>query len=226
MTWYNDSMHGISSSWVYPRKSITITTTITSLVFPKERRSRTHQLNLHRCHHRHQAMATQVKSLTGKVALGKHELWIQPEQLDISLTNAVTGSSRGIGAAIVTRLASHGANVVVNYHSSPDAAEAVAEKCRSFGVCAICVKADVSKPESIAQLFETTIKEFGGVDIVMSNSGVEHFDDIQNVKGEDIDKVFGVNVKGQFMVAQQAFTHVRNNGRVVLMSSISAVWVN
>jgi NAD(P)-dependent dehydrogenase (short-subunit alcohol dehydrogenase family) len=114
---------------------------------------------------------------------------------------------------------------VVNYHSSPEAAEAVAEKCRSLGVRAICVKADVLKPESVAQLFGMAVEEYGGVDIVMSNSGIEHFDDIPNVKGEDIDRVFGVNVKGQFMVAQQAFAHVRENGRVILMSSISAVWV-
>jgi len=150
---------------------------------------------------------------------------MSPWRNSIILTSPVTGSGRGIGAAIVTRLASHGADVIVNYHSSPQAAEAVAEKCRSLGVRSICVKADVSKPESIAQLFETAVKEFGGIDIVMSNSGIEHFDDIPNVKSEDIDKVFNTNVKGQFLVAQQAFAHVRDNGRVILMSSISAVWV-
>lgn len=125
----------------------------------------------------------------------------------------------------MVRLASHGADVVVNYHSSPKAAEAVAEECRSLGVRAICVQANISKPEPIAHLFKAAIDEFGAIDIVMSNSGVEHFDDIPNVKTEDIDKVFGINVKGQFLVAQQAFAHVRENGRVILMSSISAVWV-
>lgn len=120
-------------------------------------------------------------------------------------------------------LASHGADVVVNYHSSPEAAEAVAEECRSLGVRAICVQADISKPEPIADLFKAAIDEFGAIDIVMSNSGIEHFDDIPDAKGEDIDKVFDINVKGQFLVAQQAFARVRDDGRVLSMSSVSAV---
>lgn len=141
------------------------------------------------------------------------------------LTSQVTGSSRGIGAAVVTRLAFHGANVVVHYQSSPKAAAAVAEECRSLGVRAICVQADVSKPEPIVHPFKAAIDELGAIDIEMSNCGIEHFDDIPNVKGEDIDKVFDINVKGQFLVAQQAFAHVRDNGRVILMSFLSAVWV-
>ena len=146
------------------------------------------------------------KNLAGKVAL-------------------VTGSGRGIGAAIALRLASHGADVVINYHSSSDAAEGVANKARELGVKATTVKGDVSKRADIANLFETAKKEFGHVDIVMSNSGIEHFGDLETVKEEEIDRVFAVNVKGQFFVAQEAHKHLADNGRLLLISSISAVMV-
>ena len=146
------------------------------------------------------------KNLTGKVAL-------------------VTGSGRGIGAAIALRLALHGANVVINYHSSADRAEGVAAKARSLGVKAVCIKADVSKKADVAALFEQAKKELGRVDIVMSNSGIEHFGDLESVKEEELDRVFSVNVKGQFFVAQEAHKYLENNGRLMLISSISAVMV-
>ena len=58
------------------------------------------------------------------------------------------------------------------------------------------------------------------------SSGIEHFNDIPNMKSEDIDKVFDIDVKDQFLVAQQAFAHVPDIGRVILMSSISAALGN
>lgn len=134
----------------------------------------------------------------------------------------VTGSSRGIGAAIAIRLAEHGADIIVNYHSSPKPAQEVAEKITSLGQKAITVRADVSKKADIEQLFKEGISTFGHVDIVMSNSGIEHFDDLENVTEEAFDKVMAVNVRGQFLVAQQAYTHVSEGGRVVLTSSVSA----
>ncbi|EXA32158.1 hypothetical protein FOVG_16629 [Fusarium oxysporum f. sp. pisi HDV247] len=145
------------------------------------------------------------KTLEGKVAL-------------------VTGSSRGIGAAIATRLAKHGAKLVINYVSSASAAESVAGNIRSLGVEAITIKADVSKPKEIAAMFQKVKDEFGRLDIVMSNSGIEHFGDLQSVTEEEIDKVLGVNVKAQFVMAQQAYKHLEDEGRLILISSISAVW--
>ncbi|KAH0279731.1 ESC reductase, partial [Aureobasidium melanogenum] len=148
--------------------------------------------------------STDRKSLAGKVAL-------------------VTGSSRGIGAAIALRLASHGADVVINYISSASAAEEVANRARSFGVRAFAIKADVSQADQIKAMFEKAIAEFGKLDIVMSNSGIEHFGELAEILPEDIDRVLGVNVKAQFMVAQQAFKYLGDNGRLVLISSVSAV---
>jgi tetrahydroxynaphthalene reductase len=75
-------------------------------------------------------------------------------------------------------------------------------------------------------MFETLIKEFGHLDIVVSNSGIEHFGSLTEVTGADIDAVFAVNVKGQYFVAQQAYKHMADFGRVMLTSSISAVKVS
>jgi tetrahydroxynaphthalene reductase len=74
-------------------------------------------------------------------------------------------------------------------------------------------------------MFKAAQDEFGRLDIVVSNSGIEHFAEIPDVTGEDIDAVFAVNVKGQFFVAQQAYKYMEDYGRVMLTSSISAVKV-
>ncbi|KAJ6070622.1 hypothetical protein PENARI_c002G08215 [Penicillium arizonense] len=144
------------------------------------------------------------KTLAGKVAI-------------------ITGASRGIGAAISLKLAHQGANIALNYKSNANAAEEVAKEIRTLGVRAITLKADVSQQEEVKAMFEAAQKEFGRLDIVVSNSGIEHFADIADVKGEDIDAVFAVNVKGQFFVAQQAYKYMEDFGRVMLTSSISAV---
>ncbi|KAK8177988.1 hypothetical protein IWX90DRAFT_422449 [Phyllosticta citrichinensis] len=150
-----------------------------------------------------QSLSPLSKTLSGKVAI-------------------VTGSSRGIGASIALRLAQHGASVAINYVSSAERAEEVAQTARSLGVKAISVKADVSKKNELAQLFERTKKELGRVDVVMSNSGIEHFGSLNEVKEEEIDAVFAINVKAQYFVAQMAEKYMEDGGRLMLISSVSA----
>lgn len=74
-------------------------------------------------------------------------------------------------------------------------------------------------------MFEAVKREFGRLDIVVSNSGIEHFGALGEVHGDDIDRIFAVNVKGQYFVAQEAYKHMEDYGRVMLTSSISAVKV-
>ncbi|KAK7432877.1 hypothetical protein QQZ08_000348 [Neonectria magnoliae] len=147
---------------------------------------------------------TQSKPLSGKVSL-------------------VTGSSRGIGAAIALHLASLGSDIVINYVASRSAAEEVAKKARDLGVKAITVQADVTKTEALSTMFATAKAELGHLDIVMSNSGIEHFGNVGEVSEDEIDRVLSVNVKAQYLVAQQSYKHLADNGRLILTSSISAV---
>ncbi|PQE23777.1 tetrahydroxynaphthalene reductase protein [Rutstroemia sp. NJR-2017a BBW] len=136
----------------------------------------------------------------------------------------MTGSSRGIGAAIALRLASHGANLVINYVSNESATKDVVEQIEQLGTKAIAVRADVTRKSEVMAMFQEAKTEFGRIDIVMSNSGIEHFGEIPSVTEEDIDKVFNVNVKAQFFVAQAAYEYLEDGGRLMLISSISAVW--
>jgi NAD(P)-dependent dehydrogenase (short-subunit alcohol dehydrogenase family) len=74
----------------------------------------------------------------------------------------------------------------------------------------------------IASLFEQASRYYGHIDIVVSNSGLEHFGSLQEVTPEEFDRVFAVNTRGQFFVAQQAHRYLTEGGCLVLMSSISA----
>ncbi|KAG7287295.1 hypothetical protein NEMBOFW57_006803 [Staphylotrichum longicolle] len=128
------------------------------------------------------------------------------------------------GKAAIGKLAAHGADVVVNYVFSAPGAEKLAKQIRDeHGVRAITVQADVSNDQDVARQFVETKKQLGRIDIVMSNAGIEHFGDLDKVTGAEIDKVFSVNVKGQFFVAQQAGQHMETGGRLILMSSISSI---
>ncbi|EPQ58012.1 tetrahydroxynaphthalene reductase [Gloeophyllum trabeum ATCC 11539] len=143
------------------------------------------------------------KNLQGKVAL-------------------VTGSSRGLGREIALELASRGASVVINYAKSAGPAQDVVRQAESFGVKAVAVQADVSSPRDIENLFDKAVEAMGKIDIVMSNSGIEAFYKVEDVTPADFDRVFNINTRGQFFVAQQAWKHVTEGGRLILMSSISA----
>lgn len=134
----------------------------------------------------------------------------------------VTGSGRGIGREIATELGRRGASVVVNYAKSAGAANEVVKAIEESGSQAIAVQADISNPADIGQLFAAAKSQFGKLDIVVSNSGIEHFGSIEDITPEEFDQVFNLNTRGQFFVAQKAYTHLSEGGRLVLMSSISA----
>ena len=127
-----------------------------------------------------------------------------------------------MGRQNALELASRGASVIICYTSSAAAAEAVIKDIESIGSRAIAIKADVSKPAEIATLFEHAIKHFGKLDIVVSNAGVETFGHVSEITPEEFDRVFGVNTRGQLLVAQQAYKYLEEGGRLVMLSSISA----
>ncbi|KAI1328248.1 putative versicolorin reductase [Xylariaceae sp. FL0255] len=131
----------------------------------------------------------------------------------------VTGSGRGIGAAMATELGRLGAKVVVNYANSVESAEKVVSTIKGFGTDAVAFKADIRQVPQIVKLMDDAVAQFGGLDIVCSNSGVVSFGHMSEVTEEEFDRVFSLNTRGQFFVAREAYRHLNDGGRIILMSS-------
>lgn len=93
----------------------------------------------------------------------------------------VTGSGRGIGAAMAIELGRNGAKVVVNYANSRESAEKVVAEIKSFGTDAIAMKADMRSVAEITKLMDDIVAHYGGLDIVCSNSGVVSFGHLEEV---------------------------------------------
>jgi 3-oxoacyl-[acyl-carrier protein] reductase/tetrahydroxynaphthalene reductase len=134
----------------------------------------------------------------------------------------VTGGSRGIGAAISRRLAAEGASVAVNYVSNVEAAQGLVEQLTAEGHRAATFRADVSDRTQAHELVTQVLEAFGGLDLVASNAGVEHFGALDSITQDDFQRVFQINVAGQLFVAQAAANAMHEGGRIVITSSISA----
>lgn len=137
----------------------------------------------------------------------------------------VTGSSRGIGRAIAIKLASLGAKVVVNYHTSEDAAQEVVEQIKADGSEAIAVHADVKDAEQAKGLIDAALEAFGGLDILVNNVGVTRDALLMRMKEDDWDIVVDTNLKGTFnctKVAQRPMIRQRY-GRIINITSVSGI---
>ena len=134
----------------------------------------------------------------------------------------VTGAARGIGRAEAVALAAAGARVVVNYGHSAEEADALVAEIVSQGGEAHAVEADMADPEAITELMARAASLLGGIDILCSNAGVEHFGDLETITADEFDRVFAVNTRGQFLAVQQAVAHMGRGGRIVCTSSMSA----
>jgi 3-oxoacyl-[acyl-carrier protein] reductase len=134
-------------------------------------------------------------------------------------TAIVTGASRGIGAAIASRLAADGFAVVVNYAGKAAEAEAQVALMRNAGGVAKAVQADVSKSAEMRLLFESAEKAFGGVDVLVSNAGIMQLATIGESDDALFDRTIAVNVKGVFNGMREAAARLRTGGRVINFSS-------
>jgi 3-oxoacyl-[acyl-carrier protein] reductase len=114
----------------------------------------------------------------------------------------VTGGSRGIGAAIVRRLASQGATVAVNYRSDRAAADALVGELRDNGCAASAFPADVSDAAQTHKLVGAVVSEFGGLELLVSNAGVEHFGALDTITQADFDRLFQTNTVGTTPISQ------------------------
>jgi len=132
----------------------------------------------------------------------------------------VTGSSKGIGAAIARHLADAGAAVVVNYASSKEGADRVVAEITSQGGRAIAVQANVAKPVEIERLFAETKKAFGRLDILVNNAGIYEFSPLEDVTEEHFHRQFDLNVLGLILASKEAVKHFDSaGGSIVNISS-------
>ena len=140
----------------------------------------------------------------------------------------VTGSSRGIGAAIARVLAREGYDVCVNYVRDEAAAERVADDVRAAGRRAVTVQADTGREVDIVRMFEAAEAALGSVDALVNNAGVSGARGlVEEVTAETLDAVFRINVAGYFLCAREAIRrmstkHGGQGGRIVNVSSIAA----
>ena len=139
----------------------------------------------------------------------------------------VTGSSTGIGRAIAERFAREGADVVVNYRSSEKEARACLEAIEAAGRRGLLIKADMADVAAVRGLVDQTVEQFGRVDVLVANAGVEKETPVLEIEEDHWDWVLDVNLKGAFFAAQAAARHMVKRfdadgvgGRIIFMSSV------
>jgi len=131
----------------------------------------------------------------------------------------VTGGSRGIGAAIVRRLAADGASVAFTYSQSAEKAEAIAREIETAGGRALAIQADSARSADIIKAVNQTVTEFGGLNILVNNAGIYTGKDFQKHTIEEYDQVMDVNVKGVYVAALEAVKHLKSGGRIITIGS-------
>lgn len=143
-------------------------------------------------------------------------------------TAIVTGSARGIGKAITMKLASYGANIVINDIPSSDCAEAACEEIKALGVDSIVVKGDVRNKEDVDALISAAMDKFGKIDIFVNNAGVTRDGLMIRMSEEDWDLVMDINLKGAFNCIKAVARPMmkQRSGSIINIASIVGVMGN
>jgi 3-oxoacyl-[acyl-carrier protein] reductase len=133
----------------------------------------------------------------------------------------VTGGGKGIGAAIVRRLAAEGAAVMLTYAASEAPARAVVTEIEAEGGRAFAIKADAADAAAVAGAVEGTVARFGGIDILVNNAGMGVPAVIGETRLEDYDQCFAVNVRAVFVAMNAAARHMKPGGRIITIGSVN-----
>jgi len=131
----------------------------------------------------------------------------------------VTGANSGIGRGVAVALGQAGADVAVNYVDGDDAADAVVAEIEEAGARAFKFKADVSKEDDVAAMFAQAVKQFGTVDILIANAGLQRDAAFHEMTLDEWNKVLGVNLTGQFLCARAAVREFLRRGPLPSVSS-------
>jgi glucose 1-dehydrogenase len=148
-------------------------------------------------------------------------------------TVLVTGATSGIGLAIAVRFATEGANVAINYRNDAAKAETtrsqIQKACQNCDTCCgreFAVEADVSQAEDVIRMIRETIDEFGRLDILINNAGIQLEEASHAVEMEDFDKVLQVNLRGAYLCAREAiqqFLKQEQGGTIINVSSVHEI---
>jgi len=147
---------------------------------------------------------------------------VEPAPAVITLAGKVaivTGGSRGIGAAIATRLARDGAKVILNYNSAKKEAAEVVNVIRAAGGSAEAVQADLGTVKGVDHLFAEAKRLCGRVDIVIANAGAALEGPLKDLTESDFDKTYSLNVKGVAFLLKNAANVVGEGGRIIAIGS-------
>ncbi len=134
----------------------------------------------------------------------------------------VTGGSRGIGAAIVKRLAAEGAHVAFTYTSSPEKAAEITKAAQASGVRAVAIQADNADAAAVVDAVGKTVSELGGIDILVNNAGVLALGPVDQLTLADFDRTIAINVRAVFVATQAAVRHMKEGGRIINIGSCNA----
>lgn len=147
---------------------------------------------------------------------------------NIEKTALVTGASRGIGRAIALALASKGFAVALNYAGSHDAAEAVKKEIEDAGGKAFTVQGDVSKSEDVDRIFKTVKDEFGGLDVLVNNAGINRDALLIRMKESNWDDVIATDLKSDFLTTKAAAAMMmrKRKGTIINISSVVGIMGN
>ncbi|MDQ3742592.1 MAG: glucose 1-dehydrogenase [Actinomycetota bacterium] len=142
----------------------------------------------------------------------------------------VTGGSSGIGQAIAVRFAGYGANVAINYLTTPDEAADTEEQVQTClaqvqqeGVRDLLVQGDVSREEDVVRMVEETVDGLGSIDVLVNNAGIQISRPSHELRNGDFDKVIDVNLRGSFMCAREAIRRFLDQGTGGSIVNISSV---
>lgn len=147
---------------------------------------------------------------------------------NIEKTALVTGASRGIGRAIALALASKGFAVALNYAGSHDAAEAVKKEIEDADGKAFTVQGDVSKSEDVDRIFKTVKDEFGGLDVLVNNAGINRDALLIRMKESNWDDVIATDLKSDFLTTKAAAAMMmrKRKGSIINISSVVGIMGN
>ncbi|MEU8795676.1 SDR family oxidoreductase [Streptomyces sp. NPDC048643] len=131
----------------------------------------------------------------------------------------VTGASGGIGRSVAERLASDGMSVLVGFSGNPGHAKDVVDAITLAGGTASSFQADVANEEQVAALFDTAEQRYGGVDVVVNVAGIMLLSPLAELSLNDLDRMHRINIRGTFVVDQQAARRIRAGGAIINFSS-------